>query len=165
VGEHRTYTQEQRAEALALYVSDGLGAASRTLNIPQGTIASWAHRTPGIQTLAAEKREQTAAMLEERALHWQARRADLAEQFGAIADTMLAAAFDYSEAGRPRDVKDSVMAAAIAVDKAQLLTGGATSRTDHEISVGARQELLAEGRARVMELMPPTHAARTGTDG
>lgn len=160
----RTYTEEQRAEALGLYVREGVGAASRTTGIPQGTIASWAHRTPGMQTMAAEKRAQTAAALEERALQWQARKANLADQFAAIADTMLAAAFDHSENGNPRDVKDAVMAAAIAVDKAQLLTGGATSRNDTEITVGVRQEMLAEGRARVMELMPPTRA-RTGTDG
>lgn len=151
MAERRTYTEEQRAEALTRYVQDGLGAASRALSIPQGTIAAWAARTPGMQTMAAEKRDQTAAAIEARRQAWETRRADLQEQFAAFADTMLAAAFDHAEADRVRDAKDAVTAAAIAVDKANLLAGGNTSRVAVEVE---SHEAVKAAKARVMELMP-----------
>lgn len=151
MAEKRTYTEEQRAEALTLYVREGVGAASRTLGIPQGTIASWAARTPSVHTATAQKRASTAAMLEERRQAWETRRLDLQEQFAAAADVALAGFFDSFEAGAFRDAKDAMTSAAIATDKANLLAGGSTSRVAIEVE---SHEAVKQAKARVMELMP-----------
>ncbi len=50
----RTYTDEQKAEALHLYAKVGPSEAGRRLKIPGVTIASWAERA-GVQMEAAER--------------------------------------------------------------------------------------------------------------
>jgi transposase len=47
----RSYTDEEKAEALRLYEEVGPGEASRRLHIPMQTIASWGRRS-GLQTNA-----------------------------------------------------------------------------------------------------------------
>jgi transposase-like protein len=45
----RTYTPEQKAEALRLYEKHGAGEAARRMQMPVQTVSSWARRA-GIQT-------------------------------------------------------------------------------------------------------------------
>lgn len=142
-----TWTDEQKADALARYVVEGLSAAARATGIPSGTIASWASRTPGMQTLASENRERMAAALEACELKWQSHKVELVQQFAGLADAALAMAHDNVESGNVRNVKDAITSAAIAVDKAQLLSGGATGRIEHGDANG---ELAAEV-ARLVE--------------
>jgi transposase-like protein len=156
MADKRTYSEEIRAEAISRYVNDGVGAASKALEIPQGTIAAWAARTPGVHKATAEKRGMNAALLEERRQTWEARRLDLQEQFAGLADTMLAAAFDLAEDERWRDAKDAITSAAIATDKANLLAGGNTSRVAIEVE---SHEAVKHAKARVMELMPNRQAS------
>lgn len=60
MGERRTYTPEQREEALYLYVQVGPAEAARRTGIPAKTIASWAGRS-GMQSDAPEKTEAAVA--------------------------------------------------------------------------------------------------------
>lgn len=50
----RKYTEEQRAEALDLYQTDGPTAVEKKLGIPKATVASWARRTR-VQTVRNQK--------------------------------------------------------------------------------------------------------------
>lgn len=50
----RVYTDEERAEALRIYESDGPSAVLRDLGIPKGTVSRWA-KAAGIGTVRNEK--------------------------------------------------------------------------------------------------------------
>ncbi len=51
--ERRTYTAEQKAEALAMYPEYGAAGTSRALGIPKGTLMTWAYRA-GVKSHVAE---------------------------------------------------------------------------------------------------------------
>jgi hypothetical protein len=168
MSERRTYTDEERTHALTLYVDSGAAAAATLTGNPAGTIVCWAHRR-GVQRLSPERtRAAIDAMQTDAASNWAEKRANLVYKLADFADAALETAYDRLEAGDLKSAKEGMLAVAIAIDKTQLLTGGATGRHDTEVTVGVRQELLAEGRSRVMELMPPSRradTAATGTDG
>lgn len=50
----RVYTDEEKAEALRIYESDGPSAVLRDLGIPKGTVSRWA-KAAGIGTVRNEK--------------------------------------------------------------------------------------------------------------
>lgn len=50
----RVYSDEQKAEALRIYESDGPSAVLRDLGIPKGTVSRWA-KAAGIGTVRNEK--------------------------------------------------------------------------------------------------------------
>lgn len=106
------YTDDQRAHALRLYTEHGPTHAAQQTGIATATIFRWVRaadlRPPGKQTSA-----------------WAERRAAIADQFGEVAELMLARA---DAATASRDARQYLVAAAIAVDKAQLLSGGPTVR-------------------------------------
>lgn len=145
------WTDEQRAEALQL-VRDGVSVRdieART-GIAKSVVARWA-RDAGIDSPRAE---QTAAATEATKLAWAQRRATLVDRFGEVAEKLLDRIEDDEQA---RDAKDLMTAAAIAVDKAQLLSGGATSR--HEQLDAQRR------RDRVEELADELEQRRRVKDG
>ena len=155
------WTEEQRASALTIYVQQGAAAASRLTGIPSGTIKSWANRTPGLQPLREEtRRDLTQAAVEERtrqaSLSWAERKVGLIDQLGGIAEALLDCAADMIEDERPREAKEALVGAAIAIDKCQLLSGGATGRQEVEVPQLIRDQLLEAGRERVLELLPPS---------
>jgi transposase-like protein len=134
-----TYTDEQRAEALALYADVGVSEAARRTGIPAGTIASWANRA-GIQP---EANENLRAAVEARRLTWAERKTALATRLGEIADQaaeQLAAKIAANElSGR-----DLIAALTALIDRTQLLTGEATARTESTVAVNdAREQALA----------------------
>jgi transposase-like protein len=59
----RTYSQEEKDKALAMYVESGLAEAVRQTGIPKGTIESWARRS-GLQTFAVEKTRAATETME-----------------------------------------------------------------------------------------------------
>lgn len=50
----RAYTDDEKAEALRLYETDGPSKASKALGIPKGTIGRWA-KAAGVGTVPSEK--------------------------------------------------------------------------------------------------------------
>lgn len=148
VSVRQRYTQQQRDEALALFVEHGPAEASRRTGIPDGTIASWAHRAG----IASEAPERVAPANAQRQATIATRKAALAERMLTKAEQILAqldaqliekhvkvvsmGSQNGSEVeivevtyDRPptADQKRIVDAVAVLVDKLQLLTGEATT--------------------------------------
>jgi hypothetical protein len=163
----RAYTPEQRTQALELYRTDGPTKASEATGIPKGTIAAWAH-DEGVQTDCLAK---TANATRAAALRWEERRTELAHRMGEIAskalervdhaiegqdpfggDLYVPGAFGQPTLIHPSDAKALATTCAILVDKAQLLTGAATSRHEHTSGLDAEIERLT----RELELSGPT---------
>jgi hypothetical protein len=142
----RTYTAEQRARALDLYAKDGPAAAARATAIPPATIRSWAKRS-GAQPL---RDERTRAGTEAARLTWEQRRAELTVRLGEVAADLL----ERAATGEAQEAKALMTATAIAIDKAQLLTGRATAREER---VGP---VTPDEARRELELLEDELAAR-----
>lgn len=136
----RTWTPEQRANALAIYRDHGPAEASRRTGIPGGTIASWANRA-GVQTEAPAK---TAAAVEaakakrdrdreELRILLVAKAVDLLQRLDEPYHDYRGKDADRVEWDRPpaEACKAYATAAAILVDKFRLELGEATDRTEH----------------------------------
>jgi transposase-like protein len=139
------YTDEQKADALALYVEHGPAETARRTGIAKGTLASWAHRA-GVQSVATEL---TAAATEAASAKWAERRQTMVDEIGLVAEAALSGAAGAVLAGRPRDAKDYATTMAILVDKAQLLGGDATTRHENR---ELRDRLLEETRENARHL-------------
>lgn len=141
------FTDAQHDQALTL-VREGVGyrEITRRTGVARSTISTWA-RAAGIDT---EKADQVAAAAEANRVGWHKRRGELIDRFGDLAELMLERTEACNESA---DAKNLITAAAIAVDKAQLLSGGATSRYEQvgldkqRERVRAMQDELAERRA------------------
>lgn len=135
-----SYSEDQRAEAIALYVEHGPTEASRRLNIPKGTITRWAKRA-GAETVspantraateaatakAGQRRAELRQLLLEKALD-ALRRMDAPHKDyrGKDADEVW---WDKAPSG---DMKNYATTAAILIDKLRLEEGAATSREEH----------------------------------
>ena len=122
----KDYSEEQRRNALALYKEHGPSKASRQCGIPQKTISSWAKRG-GVQSDAPQK---TKAAVEAARLKWAERRTDEANEAGHDAQSvrlmMLALAMDE----QTKKAQELATVYGVLIDKAQLLSGSATSRTE-----------------------------------
>lgn len=132
------WTPEQKADALIRYEAGGKAdEISAEMGIPAATIRSWARRSG----VAARCNEERKVHVEAMQLAWAERRGVMVEEIGAVAHMALAQTVAALELGKSRDAKDLATTMAILVDKAQLLSGGATSRSEH-----------ADPRARLSEL-------------
>jgi transposase-like protein len=136
----RSFTDEQRAEALALYAEVGAAEAARRTGIAAGTIQSWASRS-GVATACNER---TAAAVEAAQQQWAQRRVAMVHEMGRVAAKALRVAENNLDAGSANKAKDAATTMAILVDKAQLLGGDATAR--HE-SRELRNQLLEQARS------------------
>jgi acetylornithine deacetylase/succinyl-diaminopimelate desuccinylase-like protein len=123
----RSYTPEQRTQALELYRTDGPTAVQAQLGIPKATVTDWA-QSSGVRTVRNEK---TAAAVEAKRINWEDRRLDLAHEMGRLAAKALAAAERELDDRSMRDAQAAVTTCAILVDKAQVLTGEASVRVEH----------------------------------
>lgn len=146
----RTFTEAEKAEALALYAEVGKAEAARRTGISAGTIGAWASRA-GVATVAADV---TRAATDVSA----ARRTYVAEEFRtqmveALARVAVFAAAKELErlAGGKASLHEIVGARTRAIHDLQLLTGAATGRT--ELTERA-PEVEAE-LARVLQLRRP----------
>jgi transposase-like protein len=135
----RSYTPEQRTQALELYRTDGPTTVEEQLGIPKQTVDNWAKRA-GVRTVRNEK---TAEAVEAARLTWEQRRLGLAHESGSVAQLALAKARENLADGRARDAQAAATTYAILVDKAQLLTGAATSRHETVSNVDAEIERLS----------------------
>jgi hypothetical protein len=146
VSELRTYTAEEREAALAVYAEEGAGEASRQTGIPRGTISCWAFKA-GIKPVDPAK---NAALLAQRQAELAQWRQDIADKLYVAAERFVRET-EEAEA-TTTDKKNLITAAAIAIDKAQLLTGAATGRVEHAATddgaewVARKRDDLAERR-------------------
>lgn len=156
----RTYTQPEKADAVALYVEHGLAEAHHRTGIPKVNLKRWAN-TQGVDTAAIGERAsaKTAAATQASQQRWADLRAAMADRSGDMATRVLAVCEQYLEELVPTSVRDLQSLATtfgILVDKAQVLSNGATERIEHvvppERSPDVEEELaklydLAEHRA------------------
>lgn len=143
---HRSYTDEEKRRALALYETDGPRAVENELGIPKATVVGWAQAN-GVRTRSIESK---GAAVQASVLHWEERRVGLAHEMGDVAELALRIARENLEAGKPRDAQAAVTTMAILADKAQLLTGGSTSRGE---LTGQRQEVIDAARDGALRLV------------
>jgi hypothetical protein len=117
----RKHSDEQIAEALAIYQRDGLAAAARKTGMPKGTIASLAHRN-GMQTYASPNMQEAVA-------HRQAERVLKLEQIkDGFADLTIHMQERAMEEEKGTQAQAWTTASAISADKLLLMSGEATSR-------------------------------------
>lgn len=146
------WSADDKARALKHYTNHGPAEASRRTGIPTKTIASWARRS-GVQTDAPAR---TAAATAQAQANWAELRATVANQAGTTAQRILALVVTALDSGdlevtSVHQAKDAALTAAILVDKAQLLTGEATNRTEHHAP--ARDPEQEQELAKVLTLV------------
>lgn len=155
----REYTEEQKAKALdALKASNGdLAGTARELDIPKTTLAHWAEKA-NVGTYDDKKtsaaRAAKARIVEERKAEL---AADLLESIIRLNTQMFSKQTVYNFGGQnntlrtaevdepsPSDKKHLATSLAILIDKLQLLTGGATQRTEETHTRDEKEHKLAE---------------------
>ena len=115
----RTYTPEQRAEALRLYQTEGTRAAAKSTGIPSGTIQWWA-KIAGLQT---ERTSKTAAATEAAASEAARTRAEAALRAVVLANKLLGILAErVADEHDDIPVKDLAVMFGILADKHRLLT-------------------------------------------
>lgn len=162
------YTDQDRTDAVALYVEHGLAEAHRRTGVPRSTLRGWA-RSEGHKTseLSARASDKTAAATRARTLTMDQRRVSLAERLmdeaELLTDQMFApcverrvvtlsgglhneGSWEIVDVERPQptfaDQKLIATTRAIDIDKVQVLTGEATERVE-----------VRDARARATELV------------
>jgi hypothetical protein len=146
----RSYTDQQRSDALELYQEVGPAEAGRRLGIPSTTVRQWAKRAGA----SSGRAEHVAAAVRGAKLTWGQRRAGLADQAGEAAEEFLAKARDAN----PSNAAFFMRAFDIALKGANLISEEPTSRDeriDHaeldrqveELIEKVREEAMAEARA------------------
>lgn len=133
------YTDEQRVEALALLAEVGKAEASRQTGIPAGTIASWGtrHGVRAVDDVRVEAMRQA----------WAERRAALADRIGEVADQATEQLAKLIATGHC-SAAELTRAIAVLVDRAQLLSGGATERTETTVTSHERISQITDELAR-----------------
>lgn len=177
----RTYTEEERTEAVELYRQHGPAEASRRLGIAKGTITRWA-QARGVETVsvanneaaveaararAAGLREAIRLKLLEKAHDALCRMDEPHKDFrGKDADEVW---WDKAPSG---DVKNYATSAAILLDKYRLEVGESTSRSEvHTVDEMDRRlaQLVAEmdrgAETRVPREAPRADAAKGSVGG
>ena len=147
----RSYTEEQKAEALRLYREVGAAEASRQCGVNSATLRVWAHRA-GLAGHVPPS-EQTKAATDAARRSWAQRRLELAEETGAAAADLLAR---IRKAKRATDVRALADAYKNLVVQGQLLDGAVTERV--EVSENERIDRVRAMRDEVAA----RRAARTG---
>lgn len=122
----KAWPPEVKAQALALYASDGGPAASEQTGVPQTTIRQWARRT----IASVEMASGTELVPAKGSAPWAQQRSEILGEIGDLVKLALSKTRDAFAAGRLRDARDGAVAAAVLIDKGQLLAGSATSRSE-----------------------------------
>lgn len=140
-----TYTDEQKAEALALYVEHGASEAGERTGIPAGTIACWASRS-GATT---QREERTANALAAHRLVSAALREEIRAQALERALITVSRITADVPAG---DAKNLAVAFGVLLDKYRLEMGETTGHMEHRMATSERvlalRDEVAERRER-----------------
>jgi transcriptional regulator with XRE-family HTH domain len=120
-----THPAEIREQALAK-LRDGLSyrTVAAELGVSVASLSRWAKAAGITPERAAQTAAAAVAAGEAHRRKWAERKADLVDELGAVAAELL----DKARAAGARDAQAFMTAVAIGVDKAQLLSGGVTSR-------------------------------------
>src|SRR4051812_37690504 len=97
----RQYTDQERADAIALAADVGPSEAGRRLEIPKGTIARWASAA-GVATGSGKERTANATQA---ARQWSERREALRDRTGKAAEEALRRLRNEIANGKPIDAK------------------------------------------------------------
>lgn len=139
------WTAAQRTAALTdLQHGATLATVHQDHGIPKQTLSDWA-RKAGLD-LAGRSEAKTAAATKAASAKWAEIRAETANASGRLADTIIDVIGQNPGALVPntaRDVKDLATAAAILIDKAQVLGGDASDRVEH---LGLQAAVLDQAR-------------------
>lgn len=122
------YTEEERRNALALVGEHGRAEASRRTGVTTRTLNRWA-RDAGITSRDAilKTRAATEAARAASDRRYEQTRQELRDEFAEAARYLA----QRAKAADDRHKSGVMTAAAIAIDKAELLSGRATSRQEH----------------------------------
>lgn len=143
----RTFTEAEKAEALALYAEVGKAEAARRTGISAGTIGAWASRTGVATDAAANIRAATEVAAAKRTYDAQEFRTQMVGRLAEVAQLAAAKELERLADGKA-SLHEIVGARTRAIHDLQLLTGAATGRTE---SVDRTPEVDAE-LAKVIEL-------------
>jgi transposase-like protein len=135
------YSDEFRAEAVTLSEQIGTLDAAKQLGVRTETLRSWRTRA-GVATLRVE---ETRAATEAVKVDADQRRARLGERLLELAEKSTERAEELIGDANLRDI---VGALDYAIKNAQLLTGAATSRTEHTAGKEAAHAVADELKAR-----------------
>lgn len=139
-------------EARDLYEQHGLtmrevarrfGCSPQTVSKHAGR-EKWERADSVVAARDAERRRNIQAAIEATKIQWAQRAGVEADEAGASAQVARLACLQALSDGDARLARAAAIAYGIFVDKAQILTGGATGRTDVNV--------LAEGRLRVVSM-------------
>lgn len=142
------HTPEQRAEAIHLATTVGKAEAARRTGISSGTIGSWLTRE-GLTNADPEGRAEHIEVAQQT---WVQRRADLGNRMGEVATDSLEALAGHVAAGQTSKARELATTLAVLVDKAQLLAGAATSRTEVTSTPTEHPSALDQARDRARGL-------------
>lgn len=147
MGATRRWSDEDKTTALDM-LRDGVGTreVSRRTGVSSSCLSRWAKAAGIVVDRAAQTTEATEATK----LKWAQRRDLLVDRFGEVAQQLLDRA--VADDTDPGDTRHLIWSAAVSVDKAQVLSGGVTSR--HEILDAQRR------RSRVEEIADELAARR-----
>ena len=128
MAKNRTYTDIEKAQALAAFAAEGNNAsrASRVTGIPRKTIAQWANGSVGVKSI-----ENLPVLVDGEKLKLVDKLDDIAH---AIADAMPSKIEKAS-------LRDSAISLGVAIDKRNLLRGQPTSITQTTLSDRAKLEV------------------------
>lgn len=121
----------------------GVAEAARQTGIAKGTIGAWAHR--GGTTLPAAERAELVKVAQ---MAWRERRAGLADGLGGVAAKAVDLLLERIEEGAIGN-RDLVAAVGMLIDRAQLLGGDATQRTEVLVT---KSQAIEEARQRASAL-------------
>lgn len=152
----RSYTEAQKAEAVALAEQVGPTAAARQLGIAPGTVKRWVAPSGVLDTHG--RPDPLAGLLHRPAgMRWADDVPLLMDRLAEVAGRAVDACGGAIDAGRGRDAQAFATTAAIAVDKLQLLAGRATSRSE-----SATLHVRAEHDGRLAEQVAQLRAELAG---
>lgn len=130
--ERRTYTPEQKADALAVYARDGLAEAHRATGIPKPTLHRWA-LAAGIETAEITERSterNRAAAQASAAVRTYDAEVFRTEMVAKLAEVARKAAAKELELIAKGDLRAVVGSRTRAIHDLQLLSGDPTARTE-----------------------------------
>lgn len=121
----RSYSDDDRLAAIVLAADLGPSATSRQLGIPKCTISRWC-AAAGVDV---RSQSRTRAATDAAGEKWHLRRLTVVDRLGNEAEAALACVQRALAADRLGAARQAATTMGTLIDKAQLLSGGATART------------------------------------
>lgn len=144
MGETEAWSADVRGRALVLAIEHTAEAAAVETGVPAATIRSWLKRSLDAVRPYLPPELQSARS-------WHDARGPILEALGPVAAQTLLAYARAVEEDRGRDARDFAVSLGILVDKAQLLAGDATSRTDARVLRADLSHAQVEAQIRELE--------------